>query len=95
VILDDEGRYEPDNAPAFEDFIAEYPANTKDNHSLIFGRQGNSWHGVRRIHCPENHYRKVFIITYEEYRPLHMAKKRIRRLLTGAELVTDKERQMY
>jgi len=95
VILDDGGRYEPDNAPGFDDFDAEIPANTRDNRSLIFGRQGNSWHGVRRINCPENNYRKVFIVTFEKYRPVHMAKKRIRRLLTGAELVTDKERQMY
>lgn len=95
VILDDRGRYETDSAPAFEGFDAEYKANTKDNRSLIFGRQGNSWHGVRRINCPEDHYRKVFIVTYEEYRPLHMAKKRLRRLLTGAELVTDKERKIF
>jgi hypothetical protein len=95
VILDDGGRYETDSAPAFEGFDAEYKANTKDNRSLIFGRQGNSWHGVRRINCPESHYRKVFIVTFEEYRPLHMAKKRLRRLLTGAELVTDKERKIF
>jgi hypothetical protein len=95
VVLDDGGRIEPDNAPAFEDFDAEYPADTKDNRSLIFGRQGNSWHGVRRINCPENHYRKVFIVVFEEYRPMRMALKKLRRLLTGAQLVTDKERLMY
>jgi hypothetical protein len=95
VILDDGGRIEPDNAPAFEDFDAEIAANTKDNRSLIFGRQGNSWHGVRRINCPDNYYRKVFIVVFEEYRPLHMATKRIRRLLTGAQLVTEKESLMY
>jgi len=95
VVLDDGGRIEPDNAPAFEDFDAEYPANTKDNRSLIFGRQGNSWHGVRRINCPEDHYRKVFIVVFEEYRPIRMATKKLRRLLTGAELVTEKERLMY
>lgn len=95
VVLDDGGKIEPDNAPAFEDFVAEYPAQTRDNRSLIFGRRGNSWHGVRRINCPENHYRKVFIVVFEEYRPLKMAFKRMRRLLTGAELVTEKERLMY
>jgi len=95
VVLDDGGRIEPDNAPAFEDFDAQYPANTRDNRSLIFGRQGNSWHGVRRINCPENHYRKVFIVVFEEYRPMRMAIKKLRRLLTGAQLVTDKERLMY
>ena len=95
VVLDDGGKIEPDNAPAFEDFDAEYPADTKDNRSLIFGRQGNSWHGVRRINCPENHYRKVFIVVFEEYRPLRMAFKKLRRLLTGKKMVTDKERLMY
>ena len=95
VILDDKGRITPENAPAFEDFDAEYPANTRDNRSLIFGRQGNSWHGVHRINCPENHYRKVFIVVFEEYRPLRMAVKKLRRLVTGKQLVTDKERLMY
>jgi hypothetical protein len=50
---------------------------------------------VRRINCPDNYYRKVFIVVCEEYRPLRMALKRTRRLLTGSELVTQKERLMY
>ena len=95
VVLDDGGRFPPDNAPAFEDFLAEYQAETRDNRSLIFGRRGNSWHGVRRIHCPENYYRKVFIVVFEEHRPLRMALKRARRLLRGKELVTHKESLMY
>jgi hypothetical protein len=95
VILDDKGRIAADNAPVFEDFDAEYPADTRDNRSLIFGRRGNSWHGVRRINCPENYYRKVFIVVFEEHRPLHMAKKKVRRLLTGKKLVTHKESLMY
>lgn len=95
VILDDEGRIAADSAPSFEDFDAEYPAITKDNRSILFGRRGNSWHGVRRINCPENYYRKVFIVVFEEYRPWRTALKKARRLLTGAKLVTDKERLMY
>ncbi len=95
VILDDKGRIAADNAPAFDDFDAGYPAATKDNRSLIFGRRGNSWHGVRRINCPENFYRKVFIVVFEEHRPLHMATKKVRRLFTGSKLVTEKERLMY
>ena len=95
VILDDKGRIEADNAPAFEDFDAEYPADTRDNRSLIFGRQGNSWHGVRRINCPENHFRKVFIVVFEEHRPMRMVAKQARRLVTGKQLVTDEERLMY
>ena len=95
VILDDKGRIDADNAPAFEDFDAEYPAETRDNRSLIFGRRGNSWHGVRRINCPENYYRKVFIVVFEEHRPARMLAKQARRLVTGKQLVTDKERLMY
>jgi hypothetical protein len=95
VVLDDKERLPTDSAPAFEDFDAEYPAQTRDNRSLLFGRRGNSWHGVRRINCPENAYRKVFIVVFEEHRPLRMAVKRARRLLTGKELVTHKESLMY
>ena len=95
VILDDDGRIGADSAPGFDDFVAEYPADTRDNRSLIFGRRGNSWHGVRRINCPENRFRKVFIVVFEEHRPLRMAAKKLRRLVTGADLVTDKERLMY
>jgi len=95
VILDDGGRLSPDNAPAFEDFDAAYPAQTADNRSILFGRRGNSWHGVRRIDCPENYYRKVFIVVFEEYRPLRMAVKRAKRLVTGKQLVTEKESLMY
>ena len=95
VVLDDGGKITPENAPGFDDFIAEYPAETRDNRSLIFGRRGNSWHGVRRINCPENYYRKVFIVVFEEHRPLKMAWKQARRLVRGKERVTHKESLMY
>jgi len=32
---------------------------------------------------------------FEEHRAARMAAKKLRRLLTGSELVTDKERLMY
>jgi hypothetical protein len=95
VVLDDAESLGPDNAPAFEDFVAEYPAETADNRSLIFGRRGNSWHGVRKINCPENQFRKVFIVVFEEYRPAHMIMKKLKRLLTGKALETHKESLMY
>ena len=50
---------------------------------------------MRRITCPENYYRKVFIVVFEEHRPLRTATKRLKRLLTGKQLVTDKESLMY
>jgi len=95
VILDDHGKFATDTAPAFEDFAAEYPAQTRDNRSILFGRRGNSWHGVRRITCPENYYRKVFIVVFEEHRPLRMAWKRTKRRLQGEPPVTHKESLMY
>jgi len=95
VVLDDGERIGPDNAPGFDDFDAEYPAQTADNRSLLFGRRGNSWHGVRRINCPEGYYRKVFIVVFEEHRPLKMALKKLKRLLTGKPMLTQKESLMY
>ena len=95
VVLDDGGKFETNTSPAFDDFVAEHPAKTADNRSLIFGRRGNSWHGVRRINCPDDRYRKVFIVVFEEVRPIHMAVKRLKRLVQGKPLVTDKEALMY
>ena len=79
VILDDKGKFETYSNPGWEDFDQEWPAQTMDNRSIIFGRRGNSWHGVRPINCPEGKFRKVFIVVFEENRPL----KRLRRALTG------------
>ncbi len=95
VVLDDGGRFSADSAPAFEDFIAEYSAETMDNRSLLFARRGNSWHGVRAVRCPEGYFRKVFIVVYESRRPLRMALKKARRAVLGKPLVTEKERLQY
>ncbi len=62
VILDDRGRFKAHSAPAFEDFDRAISSPTLGNRSLIFTRNGNSWHGVRPIECPEGHLRKVFIV---------------------------------
>ncbi len=62
VILDDGGRFPTKSAPAFEDFDRELSSVALGNHSLIFTRRGNSWHGVKEIRCPEGHMRKVFIV---------------------------------
>lgn len=91
VILDDNGRFPTYSNPAFEDFDAEWPAETMNNRSIIFGRRGNSWHGVRRIQCPEDRYRKVFIVVFEEVRPFKTAVKKLGRLVTGKPLTTRKE----
>jgi hypothetical protein len=66
VVLDDGGRFKRSSAPAFEDFDSAVAAETMDNHSFIFARRGNSWHGVREIDCPEDRLRKVFIVVVED-----------------------------
>jgi len=95
VILDDRGRFSAQSSPDWEEFDDAIPALTKGNRSLIFGRRGNSWHGVRALTCPEGMYRKVFIVVFEDYRPGRMFLKRAKRLLRGKPLITEKERAMY
>ncbi len=63
-----------------------------DNHSVIFGRRGNSWHGVRTINAPEGAMRKIFILVYEDARPLKLLRKRMKRLLTGKSTDIEAER---
>jgi hypothetical protein len=62
VVLDDNGRFDTNSAPEFEDFDRALSSETMGNRSFIFSRQGNSWHGVREINCPEGYMRKVFIV---------------------------------
>jgi len=62
VILDDDGEFSRSSAPDFDDFKQAWPADAMGNRSLLFQRQGNSWHGVRELLCPEDRLRKVFII---------------------------------
>jgi hypothetical protein len=66
VVLDDGGRFERRSAPKFEDFDRAIDAQTLGNYSFLFARQGNSWHGVRELRCPEGMYRKVFIVVIND-----------------------------
>jgi hypothetical protein len=83
VILDDKGRFPTYSNPQFEEFDAQWPALTMDNRSILFGRRGNSWHGVKRIDCPDGQHRKVFIVVFEEYRPLKIAAKKVAQVFKG------------
>lgn len=94
-ILSDNGRFKKGSSPDFEDFDEEFPAETMDNRSLIFGRRDNSWHGVRDIHCPEGMFRKVFIVVFQGADPLKLVLKRGRRLLKGQPLITEQEKRYY
>jgi hypothetical protein len=79
VVLDDGGRFSNKSAPRWEDFPPGTPAQTMGNRSFLFARRGNSWHGVRAIHCPEGKYRKVFIVVVNDVvlSTFHEAKVRI------------------
>jgi hypothetical protein len=79
VILDDGGRFSARSAPAFEDFDAVESSQTLGNRSLLFARNGNSWHGVRELRCPQGTLRKVFIVVIERA----ALATRLRRLLAA------------
>lgn len=95
IILNDRGRFSAQSSPAFEEFDEAIPAETMDNRSIIFGRRGNSWHGVKEIQCPEGALRKVFIVVFQDVNPRKMFLKRVRRMLRGKPLVTEQERAMF
>jgi len=62
LILDDNGRFETNSAPAFEDFDNVIASECVGNVSTLFARRDRSWHGVRELTCPEGKLRKVFIV---------------------------------
>lgn len=66
VILDDKGRFSRRSAPEFEDFDRVLGSRSLGNHSLLFVRNGRSWHGVREIRCPQGLMRKVFIVVIRQ-----------------------------
>ncbi|MBB3103212.1 hypothetical protein [Azomonas macrocytogenes] len=84
IVLDDGGRFAAKSAPAFEDFDSATESQAIGNYSLLFSRRGNSWHGVREISCPPGHYRKVFIVVIDEYRPFKRFAKKLKGLFKPA-----------
>ncbi len=67
VILDDEGQFSRASAPKFEDFKDAQISNAIGNYSLLFSRKKHSWHGVRKIQCPDDRMRKVFIVVVNRF----------------------------
>jgi hypothetical protein len=70
LILDDEGRFGPRSAPAFEDFPRYFACPAMGNSSLFFLRTEHSWHGVRPIPSPKDRLRKVFIVEARRKTPV-------------------------
>jgi len=83
LLLDDGGRFNHKSAPDFEAFERIITSETLGNHSLLFHRQGNSWHGVREIRCPQGRYRKIFIVVVNDR--LRIMMRRARAYLKGKE----------
>lgn len=84
VVLDDGGRFDSQSAPDFEDFDRVTESTAMGNHSLLFTRRGNSWHGVREINCPQDYYRKVFIVVIKERRPQKSLTRKLKGLFGHA-----------
>lgn len=70
VVLDDHGRFDAKSAPTFDEFDSAEASVALGNHSLLFTRRGNSWHGVREIRCPDGDMRRVFIVVINRADPL-------------------------
>ena len=83
LILDDHGEFKRDTSPPVENFYACKEAVLGENRSLIFGRGTKSWHAVKALDCPEDKYRKVFIVRYEKARPIKKLRKRVVGMLKG------------
>ena len=62
VVLDDGGAMSYRSSPDFGDFKHEIPAEAMGNRSLLFTRTDHAWHGVHRVQCPADRFRKVFIV---------------------------------
>jgi len=62
LVLDDHGQLDFESAPELEAFDPPIAAQSRGNRSLIFQRTRHSWHAVRPIQCPEDRYRRVFIV---------------------------------
>ncbi len=77
LMLDDRKNFTPRSAPEFHKFYRETPAKMLGNHSLIFKRTEHAWHGVKKINCPEDALRKVFIVVFNRVDPIKKLRKRL------------------
>ena len=62
LVLDDGRAFDPNSAPAFDDFRQVIACRSVGNSSMLFRNNGHAWHGVRELTCPEDRMRKVFIV---------------------------------
>lgn len=76
LMLDDNGRFDVNSAPAFEDFDRIVAGECIGNYSTLFARRRRSWHGVRKLNCPDDKLRKVFIVVINQ--PILYAARRVK-----------------
>jgi hypothetical protein len=62
LVLDDDGKLGPNNAPAFGSLPEVASSIILGNRSFIFKRTDHAWHAVNPITCPPDRMRKVFIV---------------------------------
>ncbi|MEM1081723.1 MAG: 2OG-Fe(II) oxygenase [Pseudomonadota bacterium] len=77
-VLNDHGKFSNRSAPAFEDFDEALSSESLGNRSLLFIRSGNSWHGVKPIHCPDGELRKVFIVVINQDTPWYRLRSKLK-----------------
>jgi hypothetical protein len=62
------GKRVPTLNPDFSDFDQQVAIPILDNASFLFKNEPDAWHGVRPLHAPEGHYRRLFnvIVTHRK-----------------------------
>jgi len=69
LVLDDSQKYEADSNPDFDDLKIIATSESIMNSSLLFARTDHSWHGVKKLECPENIHRKLFTVIVNKRAP--------------------------
>jgi hypothetical protein len=62
LVLNDGGRLDYNTAPRLEEFKGETACQSIGNYSAIIKRTDHAWHAVRPIRCPEDKFRKLFVV---------------------------------
>lgn len=77
LILDDRRQWARGSAPDFDAFEEIITADCGGNSSLLFNGRDHGWHGVRKIECPEQDLRRVFIVIVNPVSKLWQVRDRL------------------
>ncbi len=75
LLLNDGGRFPRNSAPEIEEFESVSASHAMGNSSLLFARNGRSWHAMRPLQCPADRLRKVFIVVVSRFGPVEKLKR--------------------